>query len=51
MSVDHNRPTVADMRAMKARGQKISMFYVSNCEEDAAALQKKAELRKDNPAQ
>ena len=33
----HNRPTVADMRAMKARGQKISMLYVTNFEEAAAA--------------
>jgi 3-methyl-2-oxobutanoate hydroxymethyltransferase len=51
MSMDHQRTTVADMRAIKARGQKTSMLYVSNCEEDAAALQKKVELRKDNPAQ
>src|SRR4029453_1691816 len=33
----HNRPTVADMRAMKARRQKISMLYVTNFEEAAAA--------------
>lgn len=31
------RPTVHDMRAMKARGQKISMLYVSTLEEAAAA--------------
>ena len=37
MSMYHNRPTVADMRAMKARGQKISMLYVTNFEEAAAA--------------
>lgn len=33
----HNRPTVADMRAMKARGQKISMIYVTTTDEAAAA--------------
>jgi 3-methyl-2-oxobutanoate hydroxymethyltransferase len=33
----HNRPTVADIRAMKARGQKISMLYVTTFEEAAAA--------------
>lgn len=33
----HNRPTVADIRAMKARGQKISMIYVTTLEEAAAA--------------
>lgn len=32
-----NRPTVADLRAMKARGQKISMLYVTTPEEAAAA--------------
>ena len=37
MSMYHNRPTVADMRAMKAHGQKISMLYVSTLEEAAAA--------------
>ena len=37
MSLYHNRPTVADMRAMKARGQKISMIYVTTLEEAAAA--------------
>lgn len=33
----HNRPTVADIRAMKARGQKLSMIYVTTLEEAAAA--------------
>ena len=33
----HNRPSVSDMRAMKARGEKISMLYVSTLEEAAAA--------------
>jgi 3-methyl-2-oxobutanoate hydroxymethyltransferase len=33
----HNRPTVADIRAMKARGQKISMLYVTTLDEAAAA--------------
>jgi 3-methyl-2-oxobutanoate hydroxymethyltransferase len=28
VSMYHNRPTVADMRAMKARGQKISMLML-----------------------
>ena len=32
-----NRPTVHDMRAMKARGEKISMLYVTTLEEAAAA--------------
>ncbi len=32
-----NRPTVHDIRAMKARGQKISMLYVTTQEEAAAA--------------
>lgn len=31
------RPTVADIRAMKARGEKISMLYVTTVEEAAAA--------------
>jgi 3-methyl-2-oxobutanoate hydroxymethyltransferase len=31
------RPTVHDMRAMKARGQKISMLYVTTLDEAAAA--------------
>jgi 3-methyl-2-oxobutanoate hydroxymethyltransferase len=33
----HTRPTVADIRAMKARGEKISMLYVTTPEEAAAA--------------
>jgi 3-methyl-2-oxobutanoate hydroxymethyltransferase len=33
----NTRPTVADMRAMKGRGQKISMLYVTTLEEAAAA--------------
>ena len=37
MSMYHNRPTVADIRAMKARGEKISMLYVTTLEEAAAA--------------
>jgi 3-methyl-2-oxobutanoate hydroxymethyltransferase len=37
MVTKHNRPSVADMRAMKARGQKISMIYVTTHEEAAAA--------------
>ncbi len=32
-----NRPSVADIRAMKARGQKISMLYVTTLPEAAAA--------------
>ncbi len=32
-----NRPTVQDMRAMKARGEKISMLYVTSLDEAAAA--------------
>jgi 3-methyl-2-oxobutanoate hydroxymethyltransferase len=32
-----NRPTVHDMRAMKARGEKISMLYVTSPDEAAAA--------------
>ncbi|HLA01623.1 MAG TPA: 3-methyl-2-oxobutanoate hydroxymethyltransferase, partial [Aestuariivirga sp.] len=31
------RPTIADIRSMKARGQKISMLYVTKAEEAAAA--------------
>jgi 3-methyl-2-oxobutanoate hydroxymethyltransferase len=31
------RPTVADIRAMKSRGEKISMLYVTTLEEAAAA--------------
>jgi 3-methyl-2-oxobutanoate hydroxymethyltransferase len=37
MQMYHNRPTVADIRAMKAKGQKISMLYVTTLEEAAAA--------------
>lgn len=37
MVTPHNRPTVADMYAMKARGQKITMLYVTTQEEAAAA--------------
>jgi hypothetical protein len=33
----HYRPNVADIRAMKARGEKISMLYVTTLEEAAAA--------------
>ncbi len=33
----HRRPHVADLRAMKARGEKISMLYVRTPEEAAAA--------------
>ncbi len=36
MVMRHNRPTVADIRAMKARGQKITMLYVTTLEEAAA---------------
>jgi len=32
-----NRPTVADIRAQKARGQTMSMLYVTTPEESAAA--------------
>jgi hypothetical protein len=37
MVLKSSRPTVADLRAMKARGQKISMLYVTTLEEAAAA--------------
>ena len=37
MSPYPGRPTVADIRAMKARGQKISMLYVTRVQEAAAA--------------
>jgi 3-methyl-2-oxobutanoate hydroxymethyltransferase len=37
MNPKSSRPTVADIRAMKARGQKISMLYVTRAEEAAAA--------------
>jgi 3-methyl-2-oxobutanoate hydroxymethyltransferase len=33
----HQRPNVADIRAMKARGEKISMLYVTTLDEAAAA--------------
>jgi hypothetical protein len=33
----HNRQTVADIQSMKARGQKISMLYVTTLDEAAAA--------------
>jgi 3-methyl-2-oxobutanoate hydroxymethyltransferase len=33
----HKRPTVADLRAMKARGEKMSMLYVTTLDEAAAA--------------
>ena len=35
--MDRNRKTVADMRALKAAGTKISMLYVTTTEEAAAA--------------
>ena len=37
MGMYHNRPHVEDIRAMKKRGEKISMLYVSTLEEAAAA--------------
>jgi 3-methyl-2-oxobutanoate hydroxymethyltransferase len=37
MVAKNTRPTVADIRAMKARGQKISMLYVTTPEEASAA--------------
>ncbi|MGX9572171.1 3-methyl-2-oxobutanoate hydroxymethyltransferase [Mesorhizobium sp. f-mel] len=37
MVTKNSRPTVADIRAMKSRGQKISMLYVTTFEEAAAA--------------
>jgi 3-methyl-2-oxobutanoate hydroxymethyltransferase len=37
MGMYHNRPHVQDLRAMKQRGEKISMLYVSTCDEAAAA--------------
>jgi 3-methyl-2-oxobutanoate hydroxymethyltransferase len=37
MVMRHNRQTVADIQSMKARGQKISMLYVTTLEEAAAA--------------
>ena len=37
--LDRNRKSVADIRAMKANGQKISMLFVRTPEEAAAADQ------------
>lgn len=37
MPMPSGRPTVADLRAMKARGEKITMLYVTTPEEAAAA--------------
>lgn len=37
MGMYHNRPLVQDLRAMKAKGQKISMLYVQTKDEAAAA--------------
>lgn len=37
MSMYHNRPHVQDIRNMKARGEKISMLFVTTPEEAAAA--------------
>lgn len=37
MAQKSSRPTVADIRAMKAQGRKISMIYVTTLEEAAAA--------------
>lgn len=37
MVTRNTRPTVSDIRAMKARGQKLSMLYVTTPEEAAAA--------------
>jgi 3-methyl-2-oxobutanoate hydroxymethyltransferase len=37
MGMYHNRPHVQDIRAMKARGEKVSMLYVSTHDEAAAA--------------
>jgi len=37
MSMYHNRPHASDLRAMKKRGEKISMLYVTTHEEAAAA--------------
>lgn len=37
MVTKNMRPTVSDIRAMKARGEKISMLYVTTLEEAAAA--------------
>jgi 3-methyl-2-oxobutanoate hydroxymethyltransferase len=37
MGMYHNRPHVEDLRAMKRRGEKISMLYVTTLDEAAAA--------------
>lgn len=37
MVIKSSRPTVADIRALKARGRKLSMLYVTTPEEAAAA--------------
>ena len=37
MGMYHNRPHVEDLRAMKKRGEKISMLYVTTLDEAAAA--------------
>lgn len=37
MDLYHNRPHVEDIRAMKARGEKLSMLYVATPDEAAAA--------------
>jgi 3-methyl-2-oxobutanoate hydroxymethyltransferase len=37
MVMRHNRQTVVDIQSMKARGQKISMLYVTTLDEAAAA--------------
>lgn len=37
MGMYHNRPHVEDIRAMKKRGEKISMLYVTTLDEAAAA--------------
>ncbi|MBZ9994229.1 3-methyl-2-oxobutanoate hydroxymethyltransferase [Mesorhizobium sp. BH1-1-4] len=39
MAHKNTRPTVADIRAMKARGHKISMLYVTTLDEAAAAAE------------
>jgi 3-methyl-2-oxobutanoate hydroxymethyltransferase len=40
----HKRPTVADIRAMKTRGQKISMLFVTTLDEAAAAAAAKVDM-------
>jgi 3-methyl-2-oxobutanoate hydroxymethyltransferase len=44
MVTRHNRPTVADIRAMKARGAKISMLFVNTLEEAAAAAAARVDM-------